>query len=504
MIGRVVRGWRAHGLLAYLFGPGSHHEHENPHVVAAWDGCPQLHQPHELASGRFDVRTLAAALTAPAVAAGVPQQPPAVYDGQDRPQGPVWHCSVRAAPEDRELSDVEWAEIVADVLHRTGIASRDDPGGCRWVAVRHAADHVHLAAVLVRQDTLRRVHPRRDYHRVREACMAAEAAYGLRPTSPADRTAPRNATRGEQEKAARQGREPSREQLRRIVRLAAARANGSEEFLQLLAADAGVKVRARRSAVGGLLGYAVAVRGDRARPDSPPGEDGLVWFGGRQLAADLSAVRLVERWASAPYPQAVTDRHTAWNAAAAAVERARTAMAEGEDPAGIAHATGDMLLVLGHVVDPRRYPAPADAAIAFERAARHPGRGQPARWSRTAADLRTTAWQLARVRTDRGTHAAAVLGLALVLGALVAELAVWRAQRHQLAASAAADRAAQALAGYTAQLAEQYRRQPAPTAARPESASQTAALARTPHLRRMTPGSHSTKPQPAHRASHRR
>ena len=26
---------------------------------------------------------------------------------------------------------------------RTGLAPRDDDGGCRWVAVRHADDHVH-------------------------------------------------------------------------------------------------------------------------------------------------------------------------------------------------------------------------------------------------------------------------------------------------------------------------------------------------------------------------
>ena len=40
------------------------------------------------------------------------------------------------------------ARSVSELLDRTGIARRDDPGGCRWVAVRHADDHIHIAAVL--------------------------------------------------------------------------------------------------------------------------------------------------------------------------------------------------------------------------------------------------------------------------------------------------------------------------------------------------------------------
>ncbi|MGH9059625.1 MAG: relaxase/mobilization nuclease domain-containing protein, partial [Acidimicrobiales bacterium] len=343
MIGRVVRGWRAAGLVAYLFGPGRANEHTDPHVVASWDGLPELHQPPELPQlvengpRRFDVGRLAAALTDPAVAAGVPQREPTTQAGQARPQGPVWHCSLRTAPEDRELTDAEWADVVADLVHRAGIAPRGDPGGCRWVAVRHAVDHVHVAAVLVRQDNLRRVHPRRDYHRVRETCLAAEQRYGLRPTSPADSTAPTAPTRGERDKAAKHNRAPSREQLCRTVRLAAARATGPAEFLGLLAANQTVEVRARWSAAGELTGYAVAVSGDRARP----GEDPLVWFGGRRLAADLSAARLIERWASAPQPPAVATknlleerRSTAWTSAAEAAEHALEALAGGEDPAG--------------------------------------------------------------------------------------------------------------------------------------------------------------------------
>jgi hypothetical protein len=33
---------------------------------------------------------------------------------------PVWHCSMRAAPQDKMLSDGEWAQIAYVVMHRTG------------------------------------------------------------------------------------------------------------------------------------------------------------------------------------------------------------------------------------------------------------------------------------------------------------------------------------------------------------------------------------------------
>lgn len=55
----------------------------------------------------------------------------------------VWHCSLRAAPEDRMLSDDEWAQVACDVMDRTGLSPYgQDDEGIRWVAVRHAADRM--------------------------------------------------------------------------------------------------------------------------------------------------------------------------------------------------------------------------------------------------------------------------------------------------------------------------------------------------------------------------
>ena len=74
-------------------------------------------------------------------------------------------------------------------MDRAGLAPDGDDLGVRWVAVRHAADHIPIVATLARQDGAR---PRiwNDFYRVREACQQAEQQLGLRVTAPADRTPP--------------------------------------------------------------------------------------------------------------------------------------------------------------------------------------------------------------------------------------------------------------------------------------------------------------------------
>jgi hypothetical protein len=68
---------------------------------------------------------------------------------------PVGHGAVRAAPDDRTLSDAEWAQVAAGIMQRTGLAPDDDYLGVRWVAVPHAPEHVHIVATLARQDRIR-------------------------------------------------------------------------------------------------------------------------------------------------------------------------------------------------------------------------------------------------------------------------------------------------------------------------------------------------------------
>ena len=134
--------------------------------------------------------------------------------------------------------------MVEQLLDRTGIAVRGDLGACRWVAIRHAPDHVHVAAVLVRQDDGRRVWPHNDYLRAGQVCRAAEVRLGLTRTAAADRTVVGQATRAEVEKAARRGvAEPSRDWLRRAARVAAVQTRDPEAFFTRLE-ELGVEVAA--------------------------------------------------------------------------------------------------------------------------------------------------------------------------------------------------------------------------------------------------------------------
>ncbi len=132
MIGKVVRGTDAGRLLYYLFGPGRANGHTDPHLVAGFSDPAEL-EPERRPNGSRDLRRLSGLLAQPIAANSGPN-----YDR------PVWHCSVRAAPGDRVLSDEEWAQVAAGIMDRTGLAPKDDELGVRWVAVRHAPDHIHI------------------------------------------------------------------------------------------------------------------------------------------------------------------------------------------------------------------------------------------------------------------------------------------------------------------------------------------------------------------------
>jgi hypothetical protein len=232
---RPARGERVEPLVYYLFGPGRHEEHTAPHIVAGWWHPAELEPPLR-ADGRQDFRRLNGLLNQPHAAMG-----------SWATERPVWHCVMRAAPGDRLLSDDEWAQVAHDVMHRTGLSpDGQEDDAVRWIAVRHGDDHIHIVAMLARQDG-RRPRLSNDRYRVREACRAAEERYGLRRTAPGDRTAARPPSRAESEKATRNGRtEPPRVTLRRAVSHAAAAAGNEEEFFTLLR-DSGVLIRARNS-----------------------------------------------------------------------------------------------------------------------------------------------------------------------------------------------------------------------------------------------------------------
>src|SRR4051812_5559445 len=181
--------------------------------------------------------------------------------------------------------NVEWAGIARELLDGAEVAKQDDAGGPRWVAVRHAEDHIHIAVVLVRQDTGRRFWPHHDYPKLRSAARRIEQRLGLTVTAAPDGTAAPRPSRGEVETAGREGRMPARVGRRRAAQQAAVAAGDVEGFVGYLR-ERGYVVGLRRAPSGDLLGYKLARPGDTTAAGEP------VFYSGSKLAPNLSLPRL--------------------------------------------------------------------------------------------------------------------------------------------------------------------------------------------------------------------
>lgn len=423
MIPKIAkRGTRTRGLLAYLYGPGKRDEHVDPHLVAAWE--PEVPDPGRNAD--TDLTALAELL----------DQPVRSLPRGRAPDRHVWHCSVRTSPEDRNLGDAEWADIARRMVASTGIAPAGDEAACRWVAVRHAEDHIHIVATLVREDGRR---PRlfRDADRAQGEARQIEADLGLRRLHPGDGTAAKWPTSAERAKADRQRRErPSREILREAVRQAVAGARSEAEFLNRLE-DAGLRVSTRAAPSGDLLGYRVAVPGDRNAEGQP------VWFPGSKLAPDLSLPKVRERICSAEaqghVPPSNPDRTQAGDASAPSAARLQAAeelwaIHAGSPPA--VAAAGELVDGLAATAPLRSRHETAAAARAFERATRAHARAAHSE----AAGLRRAARRVATAGPAMGTGqdgaATAVLLSALTVFVLAASRWHNMNGHHQQAAAA--------------------------------------------------------------------
>ncbi|MEV6763865.1 relaxase/mobilization nuclease domain-containing protein [Streptomyces sp. NPDC051105] len=356
MIANIVKpGNKTRGVLIYLFGPGTATVHTDQHIVASWDGFAPDPGPKGSPGHTERMDQLAQALDLRVKQAG-----------DQAPEGHVWHCSLRAAPEDRTLTDAEWATIARRVLHATGIAPDGDPDGCRWIAVRHADDHIHIVATKMRGD-LRPPRNWNDYHRAMTELAQIETDFGLHQVNRARDTwsATKRPTRAETEKAARNGRDrPVREQLRIMVRTALSHAHSVEEFLNLLA-DAGLQVETRTLPSGDLKGYKVAL------PDDTNADFEPIWYSGSSLATDLSLPKIQERLAAtdpaAPQP-AGRPRPNPWHQATAGIDRIPHHLAQDDSAAASAHLVvfGEILYALPALAPTHLRAELRQAAFAFE------------------------------------------------------------------------------------------------------------------------------------------
>jgi hypothetical protein len=267
-----------------LYGPGRANEHHDPHIVAGWRHPADL-EPHLNTDGDWDLHELTELLEQPVKAS---------FKGAAGHHKPVWHCVLRTAPEDRRLSDSEWAEAGAMVMEETGLAPPGDIEGVRWILLHHAHDvddHVHLVATLARVDG-RRPALHHDHYRVAETCRRLEHRFDLRRLGAGDRTAARSLTRAEIEQVRRRKRTvASRVALRRAVMTAAAASSNEAEFFTHLE-RVGIKVKLRASGTdpGEKVGYCVALPGHTTAAGD------VVWYAGGSLAADLTWPKLRRRW----------------------------------------------------------------------------------------------------------------------------------------------------------------------------------------------------------------
>ncbi|MEU6416013.1 relaxase/mobilization nuclease domain-containing protein [Streptomyces spiralis] len=460
MVPDISTGSRTYGLLAYLYGPGRRDEHTDPHLVAAW--IPEL-APDPGRDPTATLKQLSDRLDLPVLA--VPKD--------RRPAQHVWHCPVRTAPGDRHLTDAEWAEVARRIVHAAGIAEEGDDKACRWIAVRHAGDHIHIVATLKRQDGRS---PRRhqDGIRAQAECRKIEKEWGLQILNEGDGTAAQRPTSAERAKAERTGRaEPPRETLREHVRQALAGAADEDEFFRRII-EAGLRLDRRLAPSGDILGYKVALPGDRNRDGDP------IWFPGSRLAPDLSLPRIRQRLAAGPpddepmsaegpalrAPRPATARRNATRVA----EEAVTVLAKDDDATGAAQlvGVGELLDAVAQTASASTRNELAEAARAFERATRSHVRAEHAdhRALRCAARGIVRAGNALGKGEDGGTTAMLLSTMVLVTIAAIR----WHSARGHAQQAASARQAAQHLrAAYRSAAAvpmkamrEQGRRLPAP------------------------------------------
>ncbi|MFE4380425.1 relaxase/mobilization nuclease domain-containing protein [Streptomyces cyaneofuscatus] len=431
MVPDVSTGSDSRGLIAYLFGPGRRDEHTNPHIVAAWDmnGAPDpgrdpaatYSQLARRLDHHVDLRTREL--------------------GGKKPPQHVWHCPVRTAPGDRYLTDTEWAEVARRVVHATGIAPDGDERACRWIAVRHANDHIHLMATTVRADG-RRPRTHQDGRRAQAECRRIETEFGLRRLKSGDLTAPRTPTSAERAKAERQGQTvTARQWLRERAYAVAAAVHTEADYFTVLQ-SLGIKVKTRLGPESGdVIGYSLAAPGDTNSAGEP------IWYGGSKLAPDLSINRLRERLPDqevADRPRFAADPAAPWQHTIAAIQMAHTALDSDDDTAaqGQLAAFGDALYNIASATPgPHRTELRA-AATAFNRARRSATRAD----HQAAHALRQAAKELAYASNEPGGLAIALLFATVHLARAAAK---WHEQRGHQQQAAAADEAFRHLqAGY--------------------------------------------------------
>lgn len=273
MIGKITRGASARGLSTYLHGPGRDNEH-------AYFRGGQRRSGGVVIGGNLGVARDESGEWGQVMDAVIAQRPQ-VRKG-------VWHCSIRAAPDDPMMGDGQWHTIAESVVERLGVAESHP-----WTVVRHGPDHVHIAVSRVSSDGRQVWKASHDFRGVESALREAEQTWNLtRVRSPQRgreaRENPREPTRhsrvtgGESARAMRTGTVPDRTALAELVRAArdSSGGRGRGEFEAELG-RLGVEFSANEAKNGRMSGYRFSAGHTDKAGDQ-------VWFKASDLGRDLS------------------------------------------------------------------------------------------------------------------------------------------------------------------------------------------------------------------------
>ncbi len=265
MIASITRGKDAGALGVYLHGPGRHNEHAYNARVAGMVIAGSIPVTDPTKPGQWVANMRRA------------------YRGRDDVARPVWQCSLRTAPEDRRLSDAEWADAAQVFAERLGFAEHP------WVAVRHADDHIHLALSRVAHDG-RVWFGRHDYRATQDARRALELELGLtqapvRRGVSSERTEITQVQPGEFRMFTEQGQVVPRAVLAGQVLAAANTAAGrGRDAFDAELVERGIDFAVNQASTGTVSGYRFAAP-VAAHADSQ-GEQ--VWFKASQLDKKLA------------------------------------------------------------------------------------------------------------------------------------------------------------------------------------------------------------------------
>ncbi len=291
MIASITRGKDAGALGVYLHGPGRHNEHAYNERVAGMviAGSVSVTDPTKPGQWVSNMRR--------------------AYRGRDDVVRPVWQCSLRTAPDDRRLSDAEWADAAQTFAERLGFDQHP------WVAVRHADDHIHLALSRVAHDG-RVWLGRHDYRSTQDARRELEVELGLvqaplRRRVSSERTPITQVQPGEYRMFADAGRHAPRAMLAGQVLAAANTAAGrGREVFEAELTERGIDFAVNQASTGTVSGYRFAAP-TTAHADQN-GEQ--VWFKASQLDKKLAWRQLSQVLEPLPQVQGeqeFTRQHTA-------------------------------------------------------------------------------------------------------------------------------------------------------------------------------------------------